>query len=59
MVNMKIDLKPQWKRLHMVDAIKEYTGVDFWNVTSTEEAKQLAKENGIDIQRNNGIWSYR
>ena len=43
----EIDLKPQWKRLHMVDAIKEYTGVDFWNVTSAEEAKQLAKENGI------------
>jgi lysyl-tRNA synthetase class 2 len=43
----EIDLKPQWKRLHMVDAIKEYTGVDFWSVTSTEEAKQLAKENGI------------
>ena len=43
----EIDLKPQWKRLHMVDAIKEYTGVDFWNVTSTEEAKQLAKEHGI------------
>jgi lysyl-tRNA synthetase, class II len=43
----EIDLKPRWKRLHMVDAIKEYTGVDFWTVTSTEEAKQLAKENGI------------
>src|SRR5699024_4424057 len=25
-----IDLKPKWKRLHMVDAIKEHTGVDFW-----------------------------
>ena len=33
----EIDLKPQWKRLHMVDAIKEYTGVDFWNVTSTKK----------------------
>jgi lysyl-tRNA synthetase class 2 len=43
----EIDLKPRWKRLHMVDAIKEYTGVDFWSVTSTEEAKRLAKENGI------------
>ena len=43
----------------MVDAIKEYTGVDFWKEISTEEAKQLAKENGIAIQRNNGIWSYR
>ncbi len=46
----EVDLKPQWKRLHMVDAIKEFTGVDFWNVTSTEEAKQLAKENGIQYK---------
>ena len=46
----EIDLTPQWKRLHMVDAIKEYTGVDFWKETSTEEAKQLAKEHGIEIK---------
>lgn len=46
----EVNLQPQWKRLHMVDAIKEYTGVDFWNVTSTEEAKQLARENGIEIK---------
>src|SRR5690625_6055214 len=26
----EIDLEPQWKRLHMVEAVKEYTGVDFW-----------------------------
>src|SRR5690625_2753317 len=26
----EIDLKPEWTRLHMVDAIKEHTGVDFW-----------------------------
>lgn len=47
-----VELKPQWKRLHMVDAIKEYTGVDFWEVTTTEEARQLAKENGIEIKEN-------
>ncbi|WP_428910357.1 lysine--tRNA ligase [Niallia sp. Krafla_26] len=46
----EVDLKPQWKRLHMVDAIKEYTGVDFWPVTTTEEAMRLAKENGIEIK---------
>ncbi len=46
----EVDLTPQWKRLHMVDAIKEYTGVDFWNVTTVEEAKQLAKENNIEIK---------
>ena len=50
----EVDLKPQWKRLHMVDAIKEYTGVDFWKEMSEEEAKQLAKEHGIEYQRN--IW---
>lgn len=45
----EVNLEPEWRRLHMVDAIKEYTGVDFWNVTSTEEARALAKEHHIEI----------
>ncbi|GER71216.1 lysine--tRNA ligase [Weizmannia acidilactici] len=45
----EVNLEPEWRRLHMVDAIKEYTGVDFWNVTSTEEARALAKEHNIEI----------
>jgi len=45
----EVDLKPEWKRLHMVDAIKEYTGVDFWKEMSKEEAHVLAKENGVEI----------
>lgn len=45
----EVDLKPEWKRLHMVDAIKEYTGVDFWKEMSVEEARQLAKEHGVEI----------
>ncbi|MEH7444663.1 lysine--tRNA ligase [Bacillus sp. JJ1122] len=45
----EIDLKPEWKRLHMVDAIKEHTGVDFWNQMSTEEARALAKEHGVEV----------
>jgi lysyl-tRNA synthetase class 2 len=48
----EIELKPEWKRLHMVDAVKEYTGVDFWTEMSKEEAQQLAKENGIEIKEN-------
>jgi lysyl-tRNA synthetase, class II len=44
-----IDLQPEWKRLHMVDAIKEYTGVDFWKEMTTEEARELAKEHGVEI----------
>lgn len=46
----EVDLKPEWTRLHMVDAIKEHTGVDFWREMSTEEAQQLAKEHGVEIK---------
>jgi len=45
----EINLEPRWKRLHMVDAIKEYVGVDFWADVSDEEARALAKEHGIEI----------
>lgn len=45
----EIDLKPEWKRLHMVDAIKEHTGVDFWKQMSTDEARAFAKEHNVAI----------
>src|SRR5690625_4563004 len=45
-----VDLAPKWKRQHMVDAVKEHTGVDFWGEVSDEEAKALAKEHGIKIE---------
>ncbi|WP_153461773.1 MULTISPECIES: lysine--tRNA ligase [Sediminibacillus] len=48
----EVNLAPEWTRLHMVDAVKEYTGVDFWKEMSDEEAKSLAKEHGIDIKDN-------
>ncbi|WP_108672104.1 lysine--tRNA ligase [Peribacillus acanthi] len=45
----QVELKPEWKRLHMVDAIKEYVGVDFWKHMTKEEAQALAKEHGVEI----------
>ncbi|MEH7734602.1 lysine--tRNA ligase [Bacillus pumilus] len=48
----EIDLKPEWKRLHMVEAVKEATGVDFWQEMSIEEAKQHATDHGIEITKN-------
>lgn len=45
----EVDLTPQWKRIHMVDAIKEQTGVDFWKHMTKEEAQAVAKEHGIEI----------
>ncbi|HHU6751632.1 TPA: lysine--tRNA ligase [Staphylococcus pseudintermedius] len=47
-----IDLEPQWRRLHMVDAVKEATGVDFYEVKSDEEAHELAKAHGIEVDDN-------
>lgn len=48
----EIDLKPEWKRLHMVEAVKEATGVDFWQEVSVEEAKQNAADHGVEITKN-------
>lgn len=45
-----VDLTPQWRRAHMVDLIKEQTGVDFWKQMSDEEARALAKEHGISVE---------
>ncbi|MFD1708267.1 lysine--tRNA ligase [Siminovitchia sediminis] len=45
----EVNLEPEWRRLHMVDAVKEHTGVNFWNEMTDEEAIQLAKEHNIEI----------
>ncbi|MFS0881676.1 lysine--tRNA ligase [Metabacillus niabensis] len=45
----EVNLEPKWTRLHMVDAIKEYTGADFWKEMSVEEARALAKEHNVEI----------
>ncbi|WP_020006483.1 lysine--tRNA ligase [Salinicoccus albus] len=46
----QIDLSPRWTRMHIVDAIKDKTGVDFYEVKSSEAAHALAKEHDIDVQ---------
>ncbi|MGX6970408.1 lysine--tRNA ligase [Vagococcus bubulae] len=48
--DIDVNLEGPWKRIHMVDAIKEVTGVDFWNVTSDEEARSIAKEHNVTIE---------
>ena len=44
-----IDLAPGWKRISMIDSIKEVTGIDFNEINTDEEALALAKERGIEI----------
>ena len=45
-----ISLKPGFKRIHMVDAIKEKCGVDFWKEITLEEAKELAEKHNVEIE---------
>lgn len=46
----EVDLTPKWRRIHMVDAIKEKTGVDFWQQMSDEEAREIAKEHKVPVK---------
>ena len=47
--NQDINLKGPWKRISMVDAIKEKTGIDFKKEISVDEALELAKEHNIEV----------
>ena len=46
----EIDFSKPFARLTMVDAVKQYAGVDFAAVSSDEEAKALAREKGIAFE---------
>ena len=45
-----IDLGKPFERITMVEAIKKYSGIDFDQIETTEEAKALAKEKGIEFE---------
>ena len=45
----QIDLTPGWPRLTMVDAVKEYVGVDFGAITDDAEAVAAAKVVGVEL----------
>ncbi|SEM72828.1 lysyl-tRNA synthetase, class II [Paenibacillus sp. cl141a] len=46
----EVDLTPQWRRVSMVDAVKEVVGVDFSVDMSNEEAHRLAKEHKVPVE---------
>ena len=45
----KIDLTPGWRRLTMVDAVREYAGVDFGAITDDAEAVAAANAIGVEL----------
>ena len=44
-----VSLAPGWRRLTMVDAVKEYAGVDFGAITDDAEAVAAAKSIGVEL----------
>lgn len=47
----EVDLSPGWRRVTMVDAVKEVTGVDFSVHMTDEEAQRLAKEHRVPVEK--------
>ena len=45
----QIDLTPGWRRLTMVEAVKEYVGIDFGAITDDAEAVAAAKAKGVEL----------
>lgn len=45
-----INLEGPWKRISMIDAIKEKTGIDFKKEMTVDEALELAHKNHIDVE---------
>ncbi|MDR1773706.1 MAG: lysine--tRNA ligase [Clostridioides sp.] len=45
----EIDFRPPWKRMTMQECVKEYSGVDFADIKTDEEAIAIAKEKGVEL----------
>ena len=48
--DVEIDLSKPFERITMLDAVKKYSGVDFTQIESDEEAKAVAKEHNIEFE---------
>ena len=46
----KIDLTPPWNRMTMIESIKKYTDIDFNEIDSDQEAKEVAEELDLEIE---------
>jgi len=53
--DVEIDLGKPFARKHMVDLVKETTGIDFWHEMTLEEARALADEKGVKYEQYWGI----
>ena len=47
----EIDFTPPWKRTTMVDSVKEFSGVDFNEVKTDEDARELTKGKELELKK--------
>lgn len=48
---VEIFLNKEFKKIHMVDFIKDVTGIDFWKIDNLDEALKIAKEKGVNVEK--------
>ncbi|MCX5775470.1 MAG: lysine--tRNA ligase [Firmicutes bacterium] len=53
-----IDVGAPFKKIHMVDLIKEVTGIDFWVPMTFEEAEKIAKTHEIHLEKHENSVGY-
>ncbi len=46
-----VDLTPPWRRLSMIDALKEYAGLDWADLTDDAAAARIAADRGLKLDR--------
>ncbi len=47
---VEIDLTPKWPRLPMLEAVLNYSGLDFTSLKTAEEARQAVERSGIAVE---------
>ncbi len=47
---IEMDLGKPFERITMIDAVKKYSGVDFNEIATLEEARAIAKEKGVEFE---------
>jgi lysyl-tRNA synthetase class 2 len=52
----EISLAPGFKRMTMAEAVKEYVGIDFMQITTDEDAVEAAANAGIDMTKAEKTW---
>jgi len=52
----EVDLAPPWRRITMIDAVKEWTGIDFECIESDEQAREICRNMGIELRGDESKW---